>query len=68
MDPAAPVEPVSPVFPVDPGDPVAPVAPAGPGTGTTVAGVTTVVGLSQALNAKAIATAEKTIECFMKIP
>src|ERR1017187_8690343 len=52
-----------------PVDPVAPVGPAGPGTGTvtTAAGVTT-VGLSHALNASAISTAENTIEYFMRIP
>ena len=56
-----PVFPVAPVSPVDPVDPVAPVGPAGPGTVTT-AGVTTAAGLSQALRAKAITTAEIAIE------
>jgi len=53
----------------DPVDPVAPVGPAGPGTGavTTAAGVTT-VGLSHALKASAISTAENAIEYFMRIP
>jgi hypothetical protein len=75
VDPVAPVppaDPVEPVEPVEPVDPVAPVAPAGPGTAgpgtaTTAAGVTT-VGLSHALNASAITTAENTIEYFMRIP
>ena len=70
VDPVAPVppaDPVDPVVPVDPVDPVAPVGPAGPGTATTAAGVTT-VGLSHALNANAITTAENTIEYFMGIP
>jgi hypothetical protein len=67
VDPVAPVPPADPVVPVDPVDPVAPVAPAGPGTATTAAGVTT-VGLSHALNASAITTAENTIEYFMRIP
>jgi len=66
-DPVDPVEPVEPVEPAEPVDPVAPVAPAGPGTATTAAGVTT-VGLSHALNASAITTAENTIEYFMRIP
>ena len=60
--PVAPVFPVDPVAPVDPLDPVAPVAPAGPGV------VTTVVGLSHALNASAISTAENIIEYFIRIP
>jgi hypothetical protein len=72
VDPVAPVLPVDPVSPVDPVDPVAPVGPAGPGTGTgtatTGAGVTTVAGLSHALNASAITTAENIIEYFMRIP
>jgi hypothetical protein len=65
--------PVAPVDPVDPGAPVGPAGPgtgtAGPGTGTatTAAGVTT-VGLSHALNAIAISTAENAIEYFMRIP
>jgi hypothetical protein len=70
-----PVAPVLPDAPVDPVDPVAPVGPAGPGTAgpgtgtvTTAAGVTTAVGLSHALNASAISTAENIIEYFMKIP
>jgi hypothetical protein len=65
VDPVAPVVPVAPVSPVEP---VAPVGPAGPGTGTaiTVAGVTT-VGLSHALKASAISTAENTIEYFIRI-
>src|SRR5476651_10183 len=70
VDPVAPVppaDPADPVNPVDPVDPEAPVAPAGPGTATTAAGVTT-VGLSHALNASAISTAENTIEYFMRIP
>jgi hypothetical protein len=41
---------------------VAPVAPAGPGTAMTAA------GLSHALNASAISTAENVIEYFMEIP
>src|SRR5450759_4711969 len=58
-----------PFIATSPVDPVAPVGPAGPGTGTvtTAAGVTT-VGLSHALNASAISTAENTIEYFMRIP
>ena len=53
----------------EPVDPEATVGPAGPGTGTvtTAAGVTT-VGLSHALSASAIITAENTIEYFMRIP
>ncbi|AJP49210.1 hypothetical protein PG1C_13775 [Rugosibacter aromaticivorans] len=66
--PVYPTAPVSPGIPVAPVDPVAPVGPAGPGTGTvtTVAGVMT-VGLSHALNASTISTAENTIEYFMRI-
>jgi hypothetical protein len=63
--PVAPVFPVFPVFPVAPVfpvDPVAPVAPADP------EGVTTVVGLSHALNASASSTAENIIEYFIRIP
>jgi hypothetical protein len=41
---------------------VAPVAPAGPGTATTAA------GLSHALNASTISTAENVIEYFMEFP
>lgn len=50
-------------------DPVAPVGPAGPGAGTvtTAAGVTT-GGLSHALKASAISTAENAIGYFMRIP
>ena len=50
----------------DPVDPMAPVWPAGPGIGTvtTAAGFTT-VGLSHALNASAISSAENTVEYFM---
>jgi hypothetical protein len=59
VDPVAPVSPVDPVDPIDPVDPVAPVGPADPGTGTvTTAGGVTTVGLSHALNASAISTAE----------
>jgi hypothetical protein len=61
------VPPDAPVDPVDPVEPVAPVAPAGPGTAITAAGVTT-VGLSHALNATAVSTAENTIAYFMRIP
>jgi hypothetical protein len=61
------VPPDAPVDPVDPVEPVAPVAPAGPGTAITVAGVTT-VGLSHALNATAVSTAENTNAYFMRIP
>ena len=54
---------------VDPLDPAAPVGPAGAGTGTvTTAGGLTTVGLSHALNASAISTAENTVEYFMRIP
>ena len=60
--PVLPVDPVAPVDPLDPLDPVAPVAPAGPGV------VTTVVGLSHALNASAISAAENIIEYFIRIP
>jgi len=53
----------------DPVDPVAPVGPAGAGAGTvTTAGGFTTVGLSHALNASAISTAENTIGYFMGIP
>ena len=54
----------------DPIDPVAPVAPTGPGAGTvtTAAGGGTTVGLSHALKASAISTAEDAIEYFMRIP
>jgi hypothetical protein len=50
----------------DPVDPVAPVGPAGPGMGTvtTATGFTT-VGLSHALKASAISSAENTVEYFM---
>jgi tetrahydromethanopterin S-methyltransferase subunit D len=66
--PVDPVDPVDPVAPVSPADPAAPAGPAGPGTGTatTAAGVTT-VGLSHALRANAITTAENTIEYFIII-
>jgi len=60
--PVYPVAPVVPVVPVVPVAPVAPVAPAGPATGT----VTTVAGLSHALKANAISTAENTVAYFMK--
>jgi len=66
--PVAPVSPVAPFSACAPVAPVAPVGPAGPGTATGTAGVTTVVGLSHALNASAISTAENIIEYFMRIP
>jgi hypothetical protein len=72
VSPVEPVAPVEPVDPVDPGDPVAPVGPAGPGTGvgtgTTTGGGVTTTGLSQALNASAVSTAETMILYFMGIP
>jgi hypothetical protein len=68
VDPVAPVSPVEPVVPVEPVDPVAPVGPAGPGTVTTAGAVTTVAGLSHALNASAIIVAESTSFNFMRIP
>jgi hypothetical protein len=53
----------------DPVNPAAPVGPAGAGAGTvTTAGGFTAVGLSHALNASAISTAENTIGYFMGIP
>jgi hypothetical protein len=63
------VDPPGEVVVSDPVDPVAPVGPAGPGAGTvtTAAGVTT-GGLSHALKASAISTAENAIGYFMRIP
>ena len=67
VEPVAPVSPVAPFSACAPVAPVAPVGPAGPGAGTTTAGVTT-VGLSHALNVRAVSTAVNNIEYFMEFP
>src|SRR5512133_3239352 len=56
------VDPPGEVAASDPVDPVAPIAPTGSGAGGTA------VGLSHALRASAISTAEDAIEYFMRIP